>query len=146
MVTKLTLSKSFYATCIGYSDSERTCRSRRPSTRPRCPTGYGSESSGSYPSCAESAPQPETHKILVRYIQEFNRIKHLYQLQRALVRGLFRSDQSWFGWIWEIHCTQARKHVSKGSTLALKSRADVTRSLNIQSKLTGCLIMWHMLR
>ena len=31
-------------------------------------------------------------------------------------------------WIWGIHWTQARKHLSEGSTLALKPRADVTRS------------------
>ena len=31
-------------------------------------------------------------------------------------------------WIWGIHCTQATKHVSQGSTLAFKLRADVIRS------------------
>ena len=32
-------------------------------------------------------------------------------------------------WIWGIHCMQAMKYVSKGSTLAMKPRTDVTRSL-----------------
>ena len=31
-------------------------------------------------------------------------------------------------WIWGIHCTQARKHASEGSTLALKLRGNITRS------------------
>ena len=31
-------------------------------------------------------------------------------------------------WIWGICCVQARKHTSEGFTLALKSRADITRS------------------
>ena len=31
-------------------------------------------------------------------------------------------------WIWWIHCAQASKHASEGSTLALKPRAEVTRS------------------
>ena len=31
-------------------------------------------------------------------------------------------------WIWGIHCMHARKHASEESTLALKPRADVTRS------------------
>ena len=30
--------------------------------------------------------------------------------------------------IWGIHCAQARKHASEGSTLALKPEADVARS------------------
>ena len=33
-------------------------------------------------------------------------------------------------WIWGIHCNQARKHASNRSTLALKSREDVTRIQN----------------
>ena len=32
-------------------------------------------------------------------------------------------------WIWGIHCVQARMHTSNGSTLPLKHRPDVTRSL-----------------
>ena len=32
-------------------------------------------------------------------------------------------------WIWGIYCTQVSKHAGEGSTLALKARADVTRSL-----------------
>ena len=31
-------------------------------------------------------------------------------------------------WIWGIHCTQISYHASKGFTLALNSRVDVTRS------------------
>ena len=31
-------------------------------------------------------------------------------------------------WIWGIHCAQVRKHARKGSILALKPSADVTRS------------------
>ena len=33
-------------------------------------------------------------------------------------------------WIWVIHCMQARKYQREGSTLALKPRADVSRSPN----------------
>ena len=42
-----------------------------------------------------------------------------------LPRGQQVSHQRW---IWGIHCAQARKHASKGSTLALKPRADITRN------------------
>ena len=43
-----------------------------------------------------------------------------------LTKGLTVLHQRW---IWGKHCTQARKHASKGCTLAFKPRADITKSL-----------------
>ena len=46
------------------------------------------------------------------------------RLPRWSSRGQQVSHQRW---IWEIHCTQAMKHTSEGSTLTLKARVDVSR-------------------
>ena len=42
-------------------------------------------------------------------------------------------------WIWGIYCTQATKHASKGSSLALKPWADITRGIGGPTKRTNVL-------